>query len=142
MDKKTKEFVNQEQKWYLIDATNKPLGRLASRIAYILIGKHKVTYSPSYAGGDHIVVINCSKIKLTGKKMLQSKYYRHSGHLGNLREYTAEYMLKNKPEQLLRLAVSKMLPKNKQRKIMLKRLKIYRYESHKHAAQNPQKLEV
>jgi len=142
MDKRTKEFTKQEQKWYLIDAKDKVLGRLASKIAYILIGKHKVTYSPSYIGGDYVVVINADKIKLTGKKLVQKKYYRHSGHLGNLKEFTAGYLLQKKPEELLRMAVSKMLPKNKLRERMLKRLKIYKGENHKHVAQKLENLEV
>lgn len=135
----TKEFVKQEEKWYIVDATNKVLGRLASKIAYILMGKHKTTYSPSYIGGDYIVVINASKVKITGNKLIQKKYYRHSGHLGNLKEFSTKYLLENKPEELLRLVVSKMLPKNKLRSKMLKRLKIYSNENHKH---NSQKLEV
>lgn len=142
MDKRTKEFPKQEEKWYVINAENKVLGRLASRIAYILMGKHKVTYSSSYIGGDYVVVLNASKIKLTGKKLVRKKYYKHSGHLGNLKEYSAEFMLENKPEELLRLVVSKMLPKNKLRSRMLKRLKIYRNEEHKHIAQKLETLEV
>lgn len=142
MDKKTKEFQKQEEKWYLIDAKNKVLGRLATKIAYLLMGKHKVTYSPSYIGGDYVVVLNADKVVLTGKKNVQKKYYRHSGHLGNLREFTAQYFLKNKPEELLEMVVSKMLPKNKLRKRMLKRLKIYKGENHKHHSHKLEVLEV
>lgn len=142
MDKRTLEFPKQNEKWYLIDATNKVVGRLASKIAYILMGKHKVTYSPSYIGGDYIVVVNASKLKFTGKKMIQKKYYRHSGHLGNLKETSARTLLQTKPEEVLRIAVSKMLPKNKLRERMLKRLKIYPFDQHKHSAQKPEPLEV
>ncbi|MCS7243740.1 MAG: 50S ribosomal protein L13 [Candidatus Calescibacterium sp.] len=142
MDKRTKEFPKQEEKWYLIDATNKVLGRLATKIAYILMGKHKTTYSPSYIGGDYVVVLNASKVKLTGKKITQKKYYRHSGNLGNLKEFSAKYMIEKNPEELLRLVVSKMLPKNKLRERMLKRLKIYSNDQHNHTAQRLQTLEV
>ncbi len=142
MDKKTKEFPKQEEKWYLINVENKVLGRVASKIAYILMGKHKVTYSPSYIGGDYVVVINASKIKLTGKKLIQKKYYRHSGHLGNLKEFSSLHILRNNAVELIKMAVSKMLPKNKQRDRMLKRLKIYSNDQHKHFSQKLEVLEV
>lgn len=142
MDKKTVEFPKQEEKWYLIDVTNKPIGRVASKIAYILMGKHKPTYSPSYIGGDYVVAVGASKIKFTGKKLIQKKYYFHSGHLGNLKEYTAKEILENNPAKLLKLVVSKMLPKNKLRKRMLKRLKIYSNDQHKHVAQKLEVMEV
>ncbi|MFN4220127.1 MAG: 50S ribosomal protein L13 [bacterium] len=142
MDKKTVEFSKQEEKWYLIDVSNKPAGRVASKIAYLLMGKHKLTYSPSFIGGDYVVVINASKIKLTGKKLIQKKYRFHSGHLGNLKEYTAKEILEKNPVKLLRLIVSKMLPKNKLRQRMLKRLKIYPNDQHKHVAQKLELMEV
>lgn len=142
MDKRTKEFKNQEQKWYLVDVADKPLGRVASRIAYILMGKHKTTYSPSYIGGDFVVVLNASKIKLTGKKLIQKKYYFHSGHLGNLKELSAKEILEKNPVKLLKMAVSKMLPKNTLRSRMLKRLKIYSDNQHRHSNCRLEVLEV
>ncbi|MFN3995660.1 MAG: 50S ribosomal protein L13 [bacterium] len=142
MDRKTVEFPKQEEKWYLIDVSNKPAGRVASKIAYLLMGKHKPTYSPSFIGGDYVVVINASKIKLTGKKLIQKKYRFHSGYLGNLKEYTAKEILEKNPVKLLRLIVSKMLPKNKLRQRMLKRLKIYPNDQHKHVAQKLELMEV
>lgn len=142
MDKKTVEFPKQQEKWYLIDVSDKPAGRVASKIAYILMGKHKPTYSPSYIGGDYVVVLNASKIKFTGRKLIQKKYYFHSGHLGNLKEYSAKELLENNPIRLLRLIVSKMLPKNKLRKRMLKRLKIFADDKHRYLAQKLEVVEV
>lgn len=137
MDAKTKSFDNsKDEKWYIIDATDKILGRLASKVAYILMGKNRVTYSPDRVGGNYVVVINSDKLKVTGKKLIQKKYYRHSGHLGNLREFNLKYMLEKDSTKVLELAVSKMLPKNRLRKRLLKRLKIYKDSNHKHSNHN------
>lgn len=135
-----KEDVNP--KWYLINAEGKVLGRLASRIAKILMGKHKSNYTPHVLCGDFVVVVNADKVVLTGNKLKDKKYYRHSGYMGGLKVRTAEEYMKIKPEFLLEHAVSGMLPKNRLRKRMLKRLKIYSGPDHPHKAQNPQILEV
>ncbi len=126
-----------ETKWYLIDATDQILGRLASKIAKLLMGKHKPEYTPSSLVGDFVIVVNADKIKVTGKKMRDKKYYFHSGYLGNLKELSLRQMMERSPERVIRLAVSGMLPKNKLRKRMLKRLKIYRGPEHPHSAQKP-----
>jgi large subunit ribosomal protein L13 len=137
MDNKTVSFDNtKDEKWYIIDAKDKILGRLASKIAYILIGKNRITYSPDRVGGNYVVVINTDKIKVTGKKLVQKKYYRHSGHLGNLKEFNLKYMLERDSRKVLELAVLKMLPKNKLRKRLIKRLKLYKDSNHRHTNHN------
>ncbi|MGB9638284.1 MAG: 50S ribosomal protein L13, partial [bacterium] len=125
-----------DEKWYLVDAKEQILGRLASKVAYLLIGKNRVTYSPDRIGGNYVVVINTDKVKVTGKKLIQKKYYRHSGHLGNLKEFNLKYMLEKDSTKVLEMVVSKMLPKNKLRKRLLKRLKLYRNSEHKHSNHN------
>ncbi len=121
----TKFNYNVERKWYLIDADANPLGRLASKIAKILIGKHKAIYSADKDCGDFVVVKNASKIILTGKKLKQKIYFRHTGYLGNYKEITYEKLFPQKADFVLREAVKGMLPKNKLRAKMIKRLKIY-----------------
>ena len=113
------------------------LGRLASRIALLLQGKHKPVYSPNVDGGDYVVVVNCDKVVLTGKKLKEKKYDSHSGYIGILKVRTAEQLLKKHPEKLIYLAVKGMLPKNKLRKKMLRKLKIYSGPDHPHQAQKP-----
>ncbi len=108
---------------HIIDASNKVLGRLASQIAILLQGKHKSNYQPHIDMGDYVIVKNVDKIKLTGKKMEQKKYYRHSGYLGNLKEIPIKRLFEKRPQEILKMAVSKMLPKNRLRKKRLKRLK-------------------
>ncbi|HDM70740.1 MAG: 50S ribosomal protein L13 [Thermotoga sp.] len=139
MENKTRFFKRDEidRKWYLVDAEGKVLGRLASRIALLLQGKHKPVYSPNVDGGDYVVVVNCDKVVLTGKKLKEKKYYSHSGYIGNLKVRTAEQLLKKHPEKLIYLAVKGMLPKNKLRKKMLRKLKIYSGPDHPHQAQKP-----
>jgi len=133
MGNKTVSFDNtKDEKWYIIDAKGKILGRLASKIAFLLIGKNRITYSPDKVGGNYVVVVNTSKITVTGKKLIQKKYYRHSGHLGNLKEFNLKYMLEKDSNKVLELAVLKMLPKNKLRKRLIKRLKLYKDSNHKH----------
>jgi large subunit ribosomal protein L13 len=112
-----------ERKTYIIDATGKVLGRLASQIAILLMGKHKPNYDPSKDMGDVVIVKNVGKIKLTGKKLEKEKYYRHSGYIGGLKEIPIKKIFQEKPEFLLKKAVYGMLPKNKLRKRMIKRLK-------------------
>ncbi len=130
------------REWWVVDAKGKILGRLASEIAKIIRGKHKVYYQPDVDCGDFVIVINADKIRVTGKKLDQKIYYRHSGYPGGLKERSLKWMLENKPEEVIRLAVKRMLPKNKLGHRMLKRLKIYRGESHPHQAQRPKVLEV
>ncbi len=130
-----------KRNWYVIDAKGKVLGRLASLIAQRLRGKHRPDFSPHVDCGDFIVVINVDQIKLTGKKLDQKIYWRHSGYMGGIKLTPAKKMLANKPEEVLRLAVKRMLPKNRLGRKMLKKLKIYRGPNHPHTAQNPQTLE-
>jgi large subunit ribosomal protein L13 len=135
-----KEEVKRE--WYIIDAKDKILGRLASKLAYILQGKHRPDYTPHVDQADFIVVVNAEKIKLTGKKLDQKVYWRHSGYIGGLKLETARKLLERKPEQLIYLAVKRMLPKNRMRKKLLKKLKVYAGPEHPHLAQNPKPLEI
>jgi len=135
-----KEEVQRD--WYLVDATGKTLGRLASEIAKILIGKHKPTYTPHVDGGDFVVVVNAEKIHATGKKLDKKIYYRHTLYPGGLKETTLRKMLQEKPEEVIRLAVRGMLPKNKLRDRRIKRLKVYAGPEHPHAAQNPKPIEL
>ncbi len=129
-------------KWYLVDAKDKVLGRLATEIATRLRGKHKAEFAPHMDNGDFIVVINCEKIKVTGNKLADKKYYRHSGYVGGLHEITLEKLLASHPERVLMNAVRGMLPKNRLGRAMLKKLKVYAGPEHPHAAQNPQQLAI
>ncbi|MGC8872203.1 MAG: 50S ribosomal protein L13 [Caldimicrobium sp.] len=131
-----------ERKWYLIDAKNQILGRLASKIAYLLQGKHRPDYTPHVDQADFLVIINADKIRLTGKKLDQKLYWRHSGYMGGLKQETARQLLERKPEKLIYLAVKRMLPRNRLRNKLLKKLKIYAGPEHPHQAQNPQPLEI
>jgi large subunit ribosomal protein L13 len=135
-----KEEVKRE--WYIVDAKDKVLGRLASKLAYILQGKNLPDYTPHIDQADFIVVINAKKVKLTGKKLDQKVYWNHSGYMGGLKLETARKLLEKRPEQLIYLAVKRMLPRNKMRDKLLKKLKIYAGESHPHSAQNPKPLEI
>lgn len=129
-------------KWYIIDAKDQVLGRLATTIAVKLRGKDKPIFSPHMDCGDFIIVINAEKIKMTGAKLQNKMYARHSGFPGGFREENAETLLERDPTKALELAVSGMLPKNKLRKPFLKKLKLYAGEVHPHEAQSPEKLEV
>ncbi|KPK31371.1 MAG: 50S ribosomal protein L13 [Nitrospira bacterium SG8_3] len=141
-----KTFVAKEQeiekKWYLVDAENRVLGRLATQIAARLRGKHKPIFTPHADTGDFIVVINADKIALKGAKLDQKLYYRHSGYMGGLKKTSARELLEKKPEELLRIAVKGMLPKNSLGRRQLKKLKIYAGPDHPHEAQEPEKLEI
>ncbi len=130
-----------KRQWYIIDAKGKVLGRLASLIAQRLRGKHRPDFTPHVDAGDFIVVINAEQIVLTGKKLDQKIYWRHSGYMGGIKLTPAKKMLEKKPEEVLRLAVKRMLPKNRLGRKMLKKLKIYRGPHHPHQAQNPKPLE-
>lgn len=131
-----------ERKWYVVDAQGKILGRLASEIAIILRGKNKPNYSQFQDTGDFIIVVNAEKVRLTGKKMDDKKYYRHSGYMGGLKERTAREVLEKKPEEMLYTAVKGMLPKNTLGRAQLKKLKVYAGAEHPHEAQQPETLEL
>ncbi|HMK37160.1 MAG TPA: 50S ribosomal protein L13 [Desulfomonilaceae bacterium] len=127
-----------ERKWIVIDAKDKVLGRVAAESARILRGKHKPQFAPHMDSGDFVIIINASKIRLTGKKLQQKTYYRHSGYPGGLKSITAEKLIKEKPERMFRLAVRGMLPKNTLGRAQLNKLKVYADETHPHAAQKPE----
>ena len=141
-----KTFVAKEKEvkksWYLVDAENKILGRLATQIAMRLRGKHKPVFTPHADTGDFIVVINAEKVSLTGKKWDNKIYYRHSGYIGGLKEISAKKLLEKKPEDVLRFAVKGMLPKNSLGRRQLKKLKIYVGSEHPHQAQQLEALEI
>jgi len=128
--------------WYLIDAKDKTLGRLASQVAAILKGKHKPTYTPHVDAGDHVIIINADKIRLTGKKLQDKKYYRHSGYPGGIKEITAGDLLQRHPERVIKTAVWGMLPHNRLGRKMIKKLKIYAGDQHPHEAQQPVTYEL
>ncbi len=130
------------QKWYLIDAKGMNLGRLSTRIAELLMGKHKPTYSPNVITGDVVVVINGAKIKVTGNKLTDKFYYRHSGYPGGLTETSLKEMLEKHPNRVIEHSVAGMLPKNKLKAEMLKNLKVYATQEHKHEAQKPELIKV
>ena len=130
------------RRWWVIDAEGKPLGRLASRIATTLRGKDKPTFTPHVDTGDFVIVVNAEKIHVTGNKLDQKIYYRHSGYPGGLRERTLREQLDRRPEEVLRKAVKGMLPKNKLAAAQLRKLKIYAGPEHPHAAQSPVPMEV
>ncbi len=131
-----------EKKWYLVNAENRILGRLASQIAIRLRGKHKPIFTPHADTGDFIVVINAEKVALTGSKWDNKLYYRYSGYVGGLKKISAKQLLEKKPEEVLRLAVRGMLPKNSLGRRQLKKLKIYSGPNHPHQAQKIQELEI
>lgn len=133
---------DNKENWCLIDATDKVLGRLASQVAYRIRGKHNPLYTPHTDMGDWIIIINADKIQLTGNKLEQKKYYRHSGYVGNLKMTTAKEMLGKKPEDLIKKAVKGMLPKNRLGRKLNKKLFVYADEQHPHAAQKPEVVEI
>ena len=130
-----------ERKWYVVDATDKTLGRLSSQIASVLRGKNKPTYTPSMDTGDYVIVVNADKIKVTGKKMDQKMYYRHSDYVGGMKKATLKEMMAKKPEDVIKLAVKGMLPKGPLGRQMIKKLHVYAGPEHAHAAQKPEVLE-
>ncbi|MCZ6906888.1 MAG: 50S ribosomal protein L13 [Deltaproteobacteria bacterium] len=129
-----------QRQWYIVDAGGKVLGRLASEVAKVLRGKHKPTFTPHVDGGDFVVVVNAKGVKLTGKKLEQKVYYRHSEYPGGLRVTTAEKKLETRPDAVVHLAVKGMLPKNRLGRRLLKKLKVYAGPEHPHQAQGPQPL--
>lgn len=133
---------NVERKWLLIDAEGQRLGRLASEVASILRGKHKPTYTPHVDTGDYVVIINAEKVELTGKKLTDKMYYRHSGYPGGLKARNAAEMIEKFPERMIELAVEGMLPKNSLGRKMIKKLHVYSGPEHKQQAQQPEKYEL
>ena len=131
-----------EHAWWVVDAEGQTLGRIASRIARILRGKHKPIYTPHIDTGDYVIVVNADKIRVSGNKLDSKIYYRHSGYPGGLKERTLREQLERFPERPIRAAVKGMLPKNKLGRAMLKKLKVYGGSNHPHAAQKPQQLEL
>jgi len=131
-----------QRKWHLIDAEGKTLGRLSTEIAKLLRGKHKVTFTPHVDGGDYVVVINADKIEVTGKKRDNKVYRHHTGYIGGLKEINFKKLQEKKPEEIIRLSVSGMLPKNKLRAPMMKRLRIFAGSEHTHQAQKVEKYEI
>ncbi len=127
-----------ESKWYIIDATNKPLGRVASEAAKLLRGKHKPTYTPNIDNGDHVIILNCNDIVLTGHKLDQKIYRHHSGYIGGMKETTAREMLAKSPEKMMMLAIKGMLPKNSLGRQMLKKVRVYAGNEHENIAQKPE----
>ena len=130
------------QQWYIIDATGLTLGRLSTRIAELLMGKHKPSYTPNIVSGDFVIVTNCAKIKVTGNKLEAKFYYRHSGYPGGIKETSLKDMLQKHPNRVIEHAVAGMLPKNKLQDEMLKHLKVYATSEHKHDAQKPKIIKL
>ena len=131
-----------DRNWYLVDAQNKTLGRLSTEIASRLRGKHKPIFTPHVDTGDYIVVVNASKIRVTGNKMTDKIYYKHSGYIGNLKSENLETMLKKYPERVLMKSVRGMLPKSKLGNAMIKKLRVFAGPEHTHIAQQPEPLEL
>lgn len=131
-----------ERKWFVVDAAGQPLGRLASRIAHRLRGKHKAEFTPHVDTGDYIVVVNAEKVRVTGKKEQDKIYYRHSGYPGGIKATPLGKMRAEHPERLLTAAVKGMMPRNPLGRAMLRKLKVYAGPSHPHAAQQPQALDL
>lgn len=131
-----------DRKWYIVDAKGKTLGRLASEVAKILRGKHKPEYTPHVDTGDFVIVVNASQIELTGKKLTDKIYYRHSGYPGGLKSITAGELRKKRPERMIELAVKGMLPKGSLGRKQFKKLKVYAGAEHPHQAQQPTALDI
>lgn len=127
-----------ERKWYIIDAANKPLGRVATEAAKLLRGKHKPTYTPNMDAGDHVIILNASEAIFTGKKLDQKVYRHHSGYIGGMKETTARVMMDTNPEKAMMLAIKGMLPKNSLGRQMIKKVRIYAGSEHENAAQKPE----
>lgn len=132
--------ANVDRKWYVVDAADQTLGRLASEVAKVLRGKNKPIFTPHIDTGDNVIVINADKIKVTGKKLDQKVYYHHSDYVGGMKETTLKEMLNKKPEQVIELAVKGMLPKGPLGREMFKKLHVYAGPDHKHEAQKPEVL--
>jgi large subunit ribosomal protein L13 len=133
---------DRDRRWYVVDAEGKTLGRLSTQIADVLRGKRKPTYTPHVDTGDFVVVINAEKVSVTGNKRSEKLYHRHSGYPGGLKTRTFEEMIERKPEEVIRLAVKGMLPRNRLSRRQITKLKIYAGPEHPHAAQSPEVLEI
>ena len=133
---------NIERNWYVIDAEGKTLGRVATKAAHVLLGKHKVTYTPYVDCGDYVIIVNDDKVVLTGNTLEDKKYYNHSGFPGGLRERSAKEMIEKYPEEMVERAVKGMLPHYRVGRAMGKKLFVYRDANHKHEAQKPKALEI
>ena len=131
-----------ERKWYVVDAKDKVLGRLACRVASYIRGKHKPIFTPNVDTGDFIIVINADKIKVTGNKLVDKLYQHHTGYIGNLKEKSLKDRMNSEPEKVIEDAVWGMLPKNRLGRAMIKKLKVYRGPQHAHAAQKPELIEI
>ena len=127
-----------ERKWYIIDASGKPLGRVATEAAKLLRGKHKPTFTPNIDTGDHVIVLNCKEAVLTGRKLDQKIYRHHSGYIGGMKETTAREMMNKKPEEVMYLAIKGMLPKNSLGRQSIKKLRVYAGSEHENMAQKPE----
>ena len=134
--------ANREREWLVVDATGKTLGRLATQLADALRGKRKPEYTPHCDVGDFVIVVNAEKISVTGKKREEKRYYRHSGYPGGLRSRTLNDMLERRPEEVIRLAVKGMLPRNRLARAQLRKLKVYAGPDHPHQAQQPKQMEI
>lgn len=134
--------VSRDGRWYLVDADGKTLGRLATVVADRLRGKHRPTFAPNYDHGDHVVVVNASRVVLTGTKKSDKMYRRHTGYPGGLKEITAGKLLETRPDRVIELAVAGMLPKNSIGKRLITKLKVYAGPEHPHVAQKPEPLEI
>ncbi len=128
--------------WYVVDATDKTLGRISTEIANRLQGKHKAEYTPHVDTGDYIVVVNAEKVKVTGNKTTDKIYYHHTGYIGGIKSITFEKLIEKSPERVIQMAVKGMMPKNKLSRSMLSKLKVYAGSEHPHSAQQPQPLEI
>jgi len=131
-----------KREWWVVDAKDQTLGRLATQVASLLRGKHKPQYTPHMDNGDFVIIINADKIHVTGRRMEQKKYYRHSGYPGGLRETTLRDMMEKHPERALEIAVKGMLPKNRLGRQLFTKLKVYTGDTHPHSAQQPQVWDV
>ena len=138
----SKEDALSSRQWLIVDAAGAPLGRLASEVATLIRGKHKPTYTPHVDGGDFVVVLNASKVKLTGKKSSQKVYQHHTGYVGGIKTVPFEKMISDKPERVIELAVKRMLPKGALGHQMVKKLKVYSGTEHPHEAQKPEKYDL
>ena len=127
--------------WYIVDAAGLTLGRLSTEVAAVLRGKHKPTYTPNLDTGDHVIILNCEKVVLTGKKLDQKIYRHHSGYVGGMKEVSARVMMENNPEKAMMLAIKGMLPHNTLGRQMIKKLRVYAGENHENMAQKPEKWE-
>ena len=133
---------NIERKWFVVDAEGQTLGRLAAEVAKVLRGKHKPTFTPHVDTGDYVIVVNAAKVKVTGKKLVQKTYFRHSGYPGGAKFTQLGHMLENRPERVVEIAIRGMLPKNKLGEQMYRKLNVYAGAEHPHQAQKPEVLNL